>query len=139
MLTVDELTALDDLAKSLATDEWLGRQAKRKKPAKSFFLPTVAGNLTYVYLSNQYGHPLADSEGCVYLHRRVIWDRLGPGVHSCDWCTRLITWSPTEEQKANKIGRLVGDHIDGNTLNNDPSNIAASCFSCNIKRGRQGR
>ena len=137
MLTVDEFTALDELAKSLATDEWLGRQVKKKKPAKSFFLPTVSGNLTYVYLSNQYGHPLADSEGCVYLHRRVVWDRLGPGVHKCEWCTKPITWFPTEEQKAQGISRLVGDHINGNTLDNRVENVAASCFSCNIKRGRK--
>lgn len=70
------------------------------------------------------GHPLAHADGRVRIHRAVLYDAIGPGAHPCHWCGDLLTWKEN----------LVVDHLDGDTWNNDISNLVASCPPCNRKR-----
>ena len=82
------------------------------------------------------GHPLGDHQGHVYVHRLVLFEKVGPGSHLCRWCRRSVEW------RARTFGKpmdsvLVVDHLDGDRLNNDPSNLAVSCQSCNARRHEQ--
>lgn len=74
-------------------------------------------------------HPVAGSSGALYVHRAVLYDAIGPGSHPCYWCKATITWSAKGKEK------LVVDHLDGDKLNNAPSNLVPSCHRCNSTRG----
>lgn len=75
-------------------------------------------------------HPVAVQGGLVAEHRRVLYDRLGPGPHSCHWCGREVRWDtyPTAP------GELVVDHLDWLKHNNDPDNLVPACRPCNLAR-----
>lgn len=70
-------------------------------------------------------HPLSQSSGLVLQHRKVLFQKIGPGPHRCNWCGLIVEWGDS----------LVTDHVDGDRQNNDPSNLVASCISCNVSRG----
>ena len=72
------------------------------------------------------GHPMAWADGRVRVHRAVLYDEIGPGEHPCHRCGQMVAWQ----------GRppLVVDHLDGNTWNNDPENLAPACDPCNRSR-----
>lgn len=74
-------------------------------------------------------HPTAARGGLVYVHRAVLYDKLGPGAHPCHYCGRLVVWGDT----------LCGDHLDGDKANNDPANLAPCCHGCNTKAWGQRR
>lgn len=84
----------------------------------------VCINNGYVFLSGQ-DHPLS-RRGAVYEHRKVLYDKIGPGVHQCYWCSRDLEWGGR--------GGLQADHLDGDRLNNNPDNLVPSCTGCNMKR-----
>lgn len=75
-------------------------------------------------------HPLARAQGKVFEHRVVLFERIGPGSHLCHWCGRRLDWEPTDESSA----LLVADHLDGDGLNNQPTNLVPSCIPCNATR-----
>lgn len=84
----------------------------------------------YRILSGQQGHPLADG-GRLEEHRKVLYDKIGPGPHPCHWgCGKTLEWG-------GKSG-IQADHLDGDRLNNDPDNLVASCGGCNVKRAMAG-
>lgn len=74
-------------------------------------------------------HHLAGKTGAVYLHRAVLFDKIGGGSHQCHWCKDDIEWSVKGSRK------LVVDHLDNNKQNNDEGNLVPSCHSCNTSRG----
>lgn len=80
------------------------------------------------------GHPLAHADGKVYDHRRVLYDRLGPGTHECFWCGTELGWYPRGTP-----GSLQTDHLNGDGGDNRSENLVASCGSCNTSRGQQER
>ena len=106
-------------------------------------------------------HPLATQSGWVYAHRRVLFMKIGQGVHECYWCGRMVEWRGVRVPKSNPADRgviityapgrhrvdmaatakacgaveLVTDHLNGNTLDNRPENVVASCRTCNKDRG----
>lgn len=65
----------------------------------------------------------------MYVHRIVLYEKIGPGTHDCHWCRKEVEWSVTGSRK------LVVDHLDGVKTNNDPSNLVAACHRCNSIRG----
>jgi hypothetical protein len=73
----------------------------------------------------RHGHPLARSNGHLPVHRLVLFDAIGPGVHPCHWCGVDTSW---------ESGELTADHLDWDKLNNDPSNLVPSCLACNARR-----
>jgi hypothetical protein len=78
------------------------------------------------------GHPLAGKSRVMLLHRKLLFDRIGPGSHPCHWCGEPVEWRvgrPT-------IGSLVVDHVDHDKLNNAPENLVPSCNPCNGHRQR---
>lgn len=75
----------------------------------------------YVKLPN---HPLAMKNGCVFVHRKVLYDQIGEARVPCFWCGNPLEW---------RINLHV-DHRDHDRQNNDPKNLLPSCNSCNAGR-----
>jgi hypothetical protein len=86
-------------------------------------------------MTTRTGHPLARAGGRVYVHRMVLFDTIGPGVHPCHWCTRPVTW----DQGKGEPDQLHLDHLNANRSDNRPENLAPSCRDCNPARGQQAR
>lgn len=78
-------------------------------------------------------HPLADSHGFVYEHRVALFGKIGRAKNACVWCSREVRWS------ANGAAMLVADHRNGETSDNRPSNLVASCPACNMTRDQDRR
>lgn len=91
---------------------------KRGRPLKTSKYPSVVC----------VGHPIAHADGRVLKHRLVLYNEIGPGSHTCHWCGRALLWL------GSGIGRLVADHLDGDTWNNAPTNLVPSCRRCNQTR-----
>lgn len=79
------------------------------------------------------GHPLETpgSKGQVGVHRIVLFEAIGPGVHTCHWCGDEVAWHPQPGEQL-----LVPDHLDNDGLNNERANLVPSCRACNQRRGR---
>ncbi len=74
------------------------------------------------------GHPLGDK---AREHRAVLFEKIGPGEHPCNWCGKTLRWKPGEELQPDS---LLADHIDGDKRNNSPENLVPSCNPCNVRR-----
>jgi hypothetical protein len=85
----------------------------------------------YVVLIDTNPHPLKKAGRPLYEHRKVLYDCIGPGPHSCHWCGSIINWI----NGRCVLGSLVPDHLDGNKRNNDPANLVPACNRCNATRG----
>lgn len=93
--------------------------------------PSGAGSIgRYGYrILRRTGHPLARAQGKVFEHRLVLYERIGPGRHPCHWCSATVSWDRKPGTAA-----LVADHLDGDRLNNDPTNMVPACIPCNTHR-----
>ncbi|MBC3948309.1 HNH endonuclease signature motif containing protein [Pseudomonas folii] len=70
-------------------------------------------------------HPLSNSAGEIYQHRRIFFDLFGEGPFNCFGCSQVLIWSVMQI-----------DHIDEVKSNNDPSNLRPACSGCNTRRSR---
>ena len=77
------------------------------------------------------GHPLAHADGWAYEHRVVLYEAIGSGEHSCQWCGKPVTWDLTYPQS---LDALVADHLDGDVAANRPDNLVPACGPCNWGR-----
>lgn len=77
-------------------------------------------------------HPLASKGGYLYTHRKLLFDRIGWGKHTCHWCGCVVEWMPGEKTKK---GAIVVDHLNGNKKDNNDYNLVPSCHQCNATRG----
>lgn len=82
----------------------------------------------YVLLGKPF-HPLADRRGAVYEHRRVLYARIGPGVHDCHWCKTPVEW----------MVDLEADHVNSIRDDNRSENLVQSCHACNTRRALESR
>lgn len=80
-------------------------------------------------------HPLAwgKKQRTIGEHRLVLYEKIGPGAHSCHWCGVRLIWAPTLLHLGT-IQRLVVDHLDDDPTNNDPANLVPACSRCNTLR-----
>lgn len=83
---------------------------------------------------NRPDHPLAGAQGKVYEHRFVLFDAIGAGEHPCHWCGVTLRWDHGWPEHADA---LTVDHLDEDTLNNEPENLVPSCNECNTQRKRR--
>ena len=75
-------------------------------------------------------HPLSVGDhGSIAVHRKVAHATWGEGPFECHWCHIDIAWKASAG-----FQKLVVDHLDGNSLNNDPDNLKPACRHCNISR-----
>jgi hypothetical protein len=81
------------------------------------------------------GHPLAGSGGKVYVHRAVLYDKIGPGPADCHWCGKTLHWTSTRGDK----DCLTADHLNSIGDDNSPDNLVPACPRCNTLRGQQAR
>ncbi len=89
------------------------------------------------YRVRQYpGHPLAFANGRAYVHRVVLYDAIGPGTHSCNWCGTPVRWEATYPAESDA---LIVDHLDHDRHNCERENLVPSCNSCNSRRRRAGQ
>ena len=93
--------------------------------AREFFIDKDG----YKYLCQQHDHPLSHSTGYLPEHRKVLYEKIGPGRHPCYWCKQELDWGGYHGIQA--------DHLDSDRLNNAPENLVASCQLCN--KGRKPR
>lgn len=78
-------------------------------------------------------HPLAYKNGQVFEHRKVLYDKIGPGPHLCHWgCGRVVVWGGG----VSDANQLVVDHLNSDKLCNEPWNLVPSCNKCNRFRGQ---
>ena len=78
-----------------------------------------------------HGHPVADSNGKVYVHRRELYDRIGPGPHRCLWCGwDGLEWGLAQGDPNN----LIVDHLNSDRADNRPDNLAPTHKWCNDNR-----
>lgn len=75
-------------------------------------------------------HPLADKDGCLRIHRLVLFNKIGYGVHKCNWCRKDLTWLGPND-------KIVVDHLDDDGWNNEPENLVPSCRNCNSNRAKR--
>src|SRR6266478_8394519 len=80
------------------------------------------------------GHPLANSRGNVIVHRRLLYERIGPGDHPCRHCGRTVRWS----SRMPKIDALCVDHVNENWRDGSADNLIPSCWRCNMLRSNRG-
>jgi len=82
------------------------------------------------------GHPLAPPSGIVAVSRLVLYDKIGPGAHSCHWCGQSVSWQVGGG--AATAGNLLADHLNWDRQDNSPENLVPSCNPCNAHRTRNG-
>jgi hypothetical protein len=68
-------------------------------------------------------HPLANSDGYVYEHRKVYFDQVSSVVSGCDMCSDPQNWESCHI-----------DHIDDDVTNNGKENLRVTCRACNVFR-----
>jgi hypothetical protein len=76
----------------------------------------------YEYI-NWASHPLANRSGKVFVHRMVLFDEIGWGLHPCHWCGKLLPWD-----------EIRGDHLNWIRNDNRLENLVVSCGPCNSRR-----
>lgn len=92
------------------------------------------GNVKHRVVLPPEGHPLAIDGGRVPAARIVLYDKIGPGAHPCNWCSNEIDWN-AQRYAPNAI---IADHLDWDPSNDAPDNLVASCNPCNAHRRAGG-
>src|SRR5690606_29961346 len=91
-------------------------------------LPRVVSRYQY---TTRRGHPLSTPSGKIPVHRIVLYEKIGPGPHTCHHCGTEINWMPGHRTQP---GALTVDHLNGDTTDNSPENLVPSCHRCNFMR-----
>lgn len=79
-------------------------------------------------------HLIANTQGYLLEHRRVLFDTVGAANQPCYWCGKILAWSTSD-----RPSKLCVDHLDNDKLNNDPTNLVPCCYACNTRRGSVDR
>lgn len=82
------------------------------------------------------GHPLTPPSGIVAVSRLVLYDKIGPGTHSCHWCGQPVWWQVGGGPAT--AGKLIADHLNWDVHDDSPENLVPSCNECNKLRTRAG-
>lgn len=77
-----------------------------------------------------FDHPACNASGLTNIHRLILWDKVDGKSVPCAECGEMLRWDVVSTD----LNFVVGDHVDENKLNNDPSNIEPVHAACNVKR-----
>lgn len=91
-----------------------------KKPRKYRYTHSSGYQLIY-----EPTHPLCNSTGYVYEHRKVVYGIYGDCIPNCQICGRNTSWEPYTTHV---------DHINRDKSDNRPSNLRVLCNACNSFR-----
>lgn len=87
----------------------------------------------YMIIHGAFGHPIAGARGRIPYHRFILFESLGrPQSSACKWCGYVLPWKSTVSGYQWSV--VNADHLDADTSNNDPTNLAPSCCWCNANR-----
>lgn len=87
----------------------------------------------YLRVVNAEGHPLAGHKGTMPYHRFVCFESMGrPEASACVHCGYVLPWKSSMVPPQYFVVNV--DHLDGDKSNNDPANLAPSCWWCNANR-----
>lgn len=87
----------------------------------------------YLSILGAHDHPIAGLLGRIPYHRYVLHEKLGrPSSSECHWCGFPLPWKSSLYGYSSHS--INADHVDGDTSNNHPSNLVASCWWCNANR-----
>lgn len=81
------------------------------------------------------GHPTVGRNGKTYVHRKILYDAIGDGAHSCHWCSTEVRWFVGR----GKTNNLVVDHLNDDKGDNRLENLVPTCNGCNAGRAAQKR
>lgn len=70
-------------------------------------------------------HPLAQSNGYVYEHRKIIFEKYGHELPNCQLCGKATSWKPYFTHI---------DHINKDPSDNREGNLRVLCNACNSQR-----
>ena len=73
-----------------------------------------------------------------YVHRQVLFDKIGLGPHPCHYCGRPLNWQIRKRDQPWPEDFLTVDHLDHDKTNNDPSNLVPCCHRCNAGKHPKG-
>lgn len=99
------------------------RRHKRNVPLN--FVRPILDKKRYKQIKD-FSCPIANKDGRVYLHRKILFDSIGFDFVPCFWCGLRLIFGEN----------LVVDHLDNNRHNNALINLVPSCNSCNAGRTR---
>ena len=93
----------------------------------------------YAMTQAEHDDPLVDLFGyrrprgkpMIYVHKLVLYRKIGAGTHPCHWCGKELEW-----KRGTAGNALICDHLDGDPSNNDPGNLVPACNGCNTIRAR---
>jgi len=77
-------------------------------------------------------HPIAPPSGVVAVSRLVLYDKIGPGPHPCNWCGGEVDW-----KTGLVAGALIADHLNWDREDDRPENLVPACNPCNVNRQRE--
>lgn len=77
-------------------------------------------------------HPIAPPGGMLAVARLVLYDKIGPGPHACNWCGTEVDW-----KRGLVPGALIADHLNWNRNDDSPENLVPACNPCNVNRQRK--
>lgn len=76
-------------------------------------------------LIHEPSHPLANSTGYVYEHRKIMYEKYGDNLPDCELCGKATSWEPYTTHI---------DHINKDKSDNREENLRVLCNPCNSQR-----
>jgi hypothetical protein len=80
------------------------------------------------------GHPVTGKSAITFLHRILLYDKIGGGLHSCHYCHTPLAWQHELQRFPVGTKKLLVDHVNNNPSDNADGNLVPCCHACNCKK-----
>lgn len=79
-------------------------------------------------------HPLtAGRATTIYLHRKILFDTVGPADQPCHWCRIRLAWFPPPGTRNPQLNVV---QLDGDYTVTDVTRLVPACMACTIRERR---